>query len=237
MYKVLICDDNPLHAAQTRDLAGQILQQKGAQAQFVLAYHQQECLELIARQPEAAWIVFMDIIFPDQENGIRLAQRLQAIAPTAQLIFLTVEISFCTKVGQANPIFFLTKPIDREDFALALQKAMDNLERAFLPFFTREGTHMVATVDIFYIERNLRVSIIHTRTGTLTVSERLEEILQRLNSPHFLSPHKSFVVNLRQVTSINARCFTLSTGEEIPISHAKSAQIKQQYLAYVGAQL
>lgn len=233
MYQVLICDDNPLHAAQTRDLAGQILQQKGAEAQFVLAYHQQECLELIARQPEAAWIVFMDIIFPDRENGIQLAQKLQAIAPAAQLIFLTVEISFCTKVGQANPIFFLTKPIDHEDLALALQKAMDNLERAFLPFFTREGAHMVPTADILYIERNLRVSVVHTRTGTLTVPERLEQILERLASPYFLSPHKSFVVNLRQVTAINARCFTLTNGEEIPISHAKSAQIKQRYIEYI----
>ncbi len=234
MLHILICDDQPLHIQEIQRQVQQLLPEQLA-VTFHTAQGQQECFACIRQQGGSDWILLMDIVLQEEQNGIEIARQMQQLVPNAQLIFITGYIDWCTKAGRADPIYFLTKPLRREDLQFALQKALCNLRKEKL-FFSVKGKELsVRTAEILYAERNLRQTHIHTLGGeTLQVSQKIEQLEQQLDPVQFASPHKSFLVNLQFVSNISAAGVQLENGETLPISHLRRSDFKKSYLRYAG---
>lgn len=234
VLRILICDDNAIHAEEIQFLIQKLLP-KDFTVSFLKANSKEECIRAIEKELNQSWIIFMDIVLEGGINGIQIAKEIQSILPTAQLIFVTGEIAWCTKVGQADPIYFLTKPIDEQDLKFALKKALRNLKQNRLFFSIKGKNFSIQISDILYAERNLRQTKIYTKNGEiLQVTNKIEEILESLDPIEFISPHKSYLVNLQYVTSITSQSMMICDEIYIPISHAKSPEIKQKYLNYVS---
>ena len=52
----------------------------------------------------------------------------------------------------------------------------------------------------------------------------------------FLQVHKSFVINLKYVKNFTQNNAIMESGKSIPISKARSAGVKREYLLYVSEQ-
>lgn len=234
VLRILICDDNAVHAEEIQCLVQKMMPQ-GLTVSFVKVSSREECMRLIERESNRSWIIFMDIVLGSGINGIQIAREIQSILPTAQLIFVTGEIAWCTKAGQADPIYFLTKPIDEQDLKFALKKALRNLKQNRLFFGIKGKNFSIQISDVLYAERDRRQTKIYTKKGEIfQVTNKIEEILELLDPIEFISPHKSYLVNLQYVTSITSQSMMLCDEIYIPISHAKSPEIKQKYLNYVS---
>lgn len=48
----------------------------------------------------------------------------------------------------------------------------------------------------------------------------------------FIKPHRSYIVNMQYVDTIENHHMTLQTLSSIPIAQGKTKEIKQQYLSY-----
>lgn len=68
-----------------------------------------------------------------------------------------------------------------------------------------------------------------TDHGTCESYARLSELEGQLND-RFFQCHKSFVVNMDRVTAFASTCFTLSTGERIPVSTRRRAEARLRFL-------
>jgi len=74
----------------------------------------------------------------------------------------------------------------------------------------------------------------HLRSGkVIQCTESFSSVCDKLvKYGCFFKPHRSFLVNMDYVDTINNRQVTLRTLASIPIAQGKAKEIKQQYLAY-----
>lgn len=235
MLHVFICDDNPLHA--------QSVEQKTA---CVLANERHKIhtytdpvllLQSLLHTQQSALIVLLDIDLETQLNGIALANQIHQIRADAQIIFVTGYIHYATEVGEAEPVYFVTKPVSDEKLRRALQKAKAKLAHDRISFQLRGETLITLQQDIRYIERIKRTSCIHSAEEVLSVSDNLDEILSRLDGRCFVRCHNSYIVNLAWVATFSSTQLTLKSGGLVPISRKFRPLVLEQYADYMGGLL
>ena len=233
---ILVCDDNPLHAREIARQASEALP-TGVNAEISFCTTGAQALELLGRQKDGLWIVLLDILFPDGEDGIQIAQEINQAAPRAQIIFITGDMTQCTKAGRAEYIYFLVKPIDAQELGYAMEKAVRKLADAYLPLEWKGGKLQIPVSHILYLERMGRRTFVHTQDQVYDVGEKLDAIHERIDPYLFVTPHKSFLVNFQHVLAITPREFIVDNRERVPISHLRYSEVKQKYLEYVRRKL
>ncbi len=61
-----------------------------------------------------------------------------------------------------------------------------------------------------------------------------EETLEVSRRRNFLQIHKSFLVNLDYVKQLTQDSMVMESGSRLPISKAKAAKVKREYLLFVS---
>ncbi|HKH61795.1 MAG TPA: LytTR family DNA-binding domain-containing protein [Flavitalea sp.] len=158
-------------------------------------------------------LIFLDIQMP-QLNGVQFMKLLQN---RAQVIISSAYEEYAIEGFEHNVVDYLLKPISFERFFRAVEKAYNlkhpaqKLERVPEMFpatggyiFIKVETKMVRVEldDILFIEGLKNYVSIQTKTKkivTLQVMKQLEEILP---SNRFLRVHKSYIVSLDKINSI-----------------------------------
>lgn len=100
---------------------------------------------------------------------------------------------------------------------------------------TPKGMYNIPMDDIFFVECHQKKSFIHTKTGIFVLPVPLYRLKEALPSVLFLQTHRSFLVNLKNISHINKRTdpWTVSffdTNEQAFISRS----FRQQVMAAVS---
>ncbi|WP_458407517.1 LytTR family DNA-binding domain-containing protein [Anaerotignum sp.] len=95
---------------------------------------------------------------------------------------------------------------------------------------TTKGIYNIPFEDIFFIESRQKKSLIHTKTGILTLHLPLYRIKESLPSAVFLQSHRSFLVNLKNISHIDKQkepwtVFFFGYGEQAFISRSYRHQV------------
>lgn len=195
-----------------------------------------------AEQAEALFIehapdlVLLDIHLGPGSDGIALANRLRTRRATP-FIFLTSAHDLATfeRASAADPHAFLTKPYDRD----ALYRAIELAARYREPrpsaapaapeaapdhLWLRDGSRLVrATMaDILCIEADDSYLNIFTVQGRkFTVRQSLRELEESLPAGLFLRVHRSFLVQISRIESVDLPNATLTVGPHtLPFSRS-----------------
>lgn len=72
--------------------------------------------------------------------------------------------------------------------------------------------------QIIYMERRQRTTYLYTEEGKLATSEKLDDLLNRMQKNLFVRCHVSFAVNLQYVKSFARTEVGLKNGESVPVS-------------------
>lgn len=235
MLHVFICDDNPLHAQSIEQKTARAL---ATEAHKIYTYTDPKLLlRGLNRTRQSALIVLLDIDLETQLNGIAIANQIHQIRADAQIIFVTGYIHYATEVGEAEPVYLVTKPVSDEKLRRALQKAKAKLAHDRISFQLRGETLITLQQDIRYIERIKRTSCIHSAEEVLSVSDNLDEILSRLDGRCFVRCHNSYIVNLAWVATFSSTQLTLKSDGLVPISRKFRPLVLEQYADYMGGLL
>jgi len=170
-------------------------------------------------------LVFLDIEMP-LLSGIELAGLLSA---DTAIVFTTAYKEHAAESYSFNTIDYLLKPITLKRF-IASTKKIENYFQNLLPaerkniededgyFFVKTGTELrkILLAEILYFESQREyVKIVTSKFEVLTY-RRLKDIETQLKPP-FTRVHNSFIVNIRQLSKIQAS--SVYIGEkQIPIS-------------------
>ncbi len=191
------------------------------------------------RQGYNPQIVFMDIAFESEgdraDAGIEAARKLLADRYGVQLIYVTGHIEYCSRVYRTDHVYFLLKPIVKEDFEDALNKALINIKnRTMRPFGVKVGGRIMRVVpsDIEYIESDRRKVRIHTTDGVIEAYESLGSIGAKLPSV-FVQCHKSFLVNMEKVVEMRSDGLDLVSGATVPVSQKRSRETRDAFMTYL----
>ena len=185
-------------------------------------------------------LIFLDIQMPDM-NGIEFLRSLQQ---PPMVIITTAFPGFALDGFQLNVLDYLLKPITFERFLKAAGKARDyyrllsassvstgtdKLGKGDAYFFIKCGNkyEKVQFTDILYIEALQNYVAIHTLKGKYMTLLHLKKLEQNLEGLPFLRVHKSYIVSIDKIDSVDTTEIRIGT-HHIPISRNYRDQVLGQ---------
>jgi DNA-binding LytR/AlgR family response regulator len=170
-------------------------------------------------------LIFLDIEMPVL-NGFEL---LDVLNNKPQIIFVTGKTEYAFKAFNYDATDYLHKPINRELFNIAVDKALDQ-HKLTLDFDEADGEHIfvksnlkkhkVYIKDIKWIEALGDYVKLVTEVNSLVVLSTMKAFEAELPEDKFLRIHKSYIVNLDKIDRFNSKNVEVGTYE-IPLSRNK----------------
>lgn len=170
-------------------------------------------------------LVFLDIEMP-LLNGMELAGLLST---DTAIVFTTAYKEHAADSYSFNTIDYLLKPITLKRFIASTKKIETHFQNLLPPerrdadnedsyFFAKTGTELrkILLNEILYFESQKEYVKIVTSGFEVLTYRRLKDIEAQLKPP-FTRVHNSFIVNIRQLTRIQASSIYIG-DKQIPIS-------------------
>lgn len=161
-------------------------------------------------------IILLDINIEGRDSGINLAK---AKNEEAKVIYITAQNDEATikKAIETNPESYLTKPVKKIDVIAAVKLASFKIKNDYV--IVRDGIKDVKVLfdEIIYIKSDGNYIDIFLQNKKMTIRKSLDYFLNDLNNPDFVKVHRSYIVNIKKVTSKKSN-FIYIDEIEIPIS-------------------
>jgi two-component system, LytTR family, response regulator LytT len=157
-------------------------------------------------------LIFLDIQLPDL-TGLQVAELINEYEFPVQIVFLTAYDHFAIEAFKLRAFHYLLKPYDLEDiiqvfdtYSSLLKENQLKKDQAKhkLAIETQKGFIYLSPKEIFFIEKQGREVIIHTKTEKITATYTLNELLEKLEPFSFFRTHKSYLVNLEHIKELRA---------------------------------
>jgi len=187
-------------------------------------------------------LVFLDIQMP-AINGIDVVATIGAQRmPTT--VFVTAFEQYAVRAFETNAVDYLVKPFSRERFAEALRRVKarvamqgdnsgiqkvldalkgrtDYLER--VPVRNDDHIIFVDVADIVWIKATRNTVQVHLADRAYDMRETLTSLAERLDPRHFARIHRSAIINVRRVQTIQPwfnghHVVTMDTGQKLRMS-------------------
>ncbi|TDQ06973.1 LytR/AlgR family response regulator transcription factor [Pedobacter metabolipauper] len=163
-------------------------------------------------------LVFLDINMPDI-SGVDLAR---ALKKKPMIIFTTAHKQFAFDGFELDAVDYLLKPIDFERFSKAIYKALDIKryksdivsaeEDAFIYVHSEYRMIKIILKQIEYIESMEDYVKIHIHNEKPILSlMTLKKILEMLPDPQFKRIHRSYIIPVSKVRSVQNKKIQLET--------------------------
>jgi two-component system, LytTR family, response regulator len=212
--KALALDDEPL--------ALRVIESHAAKIPFLeLALSTTNAVEALVRAQQGdIQLLFLDIQMPDL-TGI---QFMQLMKNQCKIILTTAYPQYALEGYEYSVVDYLLKPISFDRFLKAVQKVQENLQQGtpqyvvenqaitpieapqiaqdFIFVKTEYKLQRVPHADILFIEGGKNYITIHTPKERILSLMTLSKIEEMLPTPQFLRVHKSWLVSINKIDSV-----------------------------------
>ncbi|MEY3198464.1 MAG: hypothetical protein RJA13_422 [Bacteroidota bacterium] len=197
-------------------------------------------------------IVLMDIQLTGEMNGVVAAEivRSELAIP---VIFLTAyaDESTFSKAKITEPYGYIIKPFKEIDLHTSIEMAiykhrkeqeiikernilysvLENKDGSNEFIFVKSNSRLVKlnTRDIYYIEALKDYVVLHTRDARFTIHSTMKDIEAKLGSTNFIRVHRSFIVRLDKIASIEyPNLFLEQDKKVIPIGGSYKEELNNR---------
>lgn len=174
-------------------------------------------------------LIFLDIQMPGT-NGIEFAR---TISKNTFVIFTTAFSEFATDSYEVDAIDYLIKPVKLERFLKAVEKVQTYV-RLFKADLTNNNIEIV-TDDHFFVKADRKIFkvyfdnilfieglkdyvVMHTENQKIITAMNIKTIYDQLPKNIFVRVSKSFIINSRQIESVDNNTVYIGKNE-IPIGN------------------
>ncbi|WP_020529001.1 LytR/AlgR family response regulator transcription factor [Flexithrix dorotheae] len=175
-------------------------------------------------------IAFLDIEMPKM-SGIELVESLEN---KPQVIMVTTREDYAVKAYELAIADYLVKPVKYPRFLLAVQKVEKNFTQPVLETQNEEDIYVKADSkivriklkDILFVEALSDYVIFNTEHKKYIVHSTMKGIANRLSSGDFIRVHRSYIVNISKIETIEDMSNIIMPNKVIPIG----ASYKSEFL-------
>ena len=204
MMQIAICDDERYYRKKIKELVQQYLERRGLPYMLSLFSSGEEFLE--QRENAIKYdIVFMDINM-SETDGIRTAERMRAFHSETYLVFVTAFINYVLEGYKVDAVRYIMK----DTLDTAVEECMDAILQKMhvsqVSFCFLEGERKLYTDNILYVESRKHKVIFYymeSKMRTYEMYEKLDRIEIALDGYGFFRVHKSYLVNMKHLRSVN----------------------------------
>lgn len=176
-------------------------------------------------------LIFLDIEMPVL-SGFDL---IDGLTYEPQIIFITGKTQYAFKAFGYNTVDYLQKPVTRERFNKAVDKAVINYKIKNEIFSENEDYIFVKSDfqkrkvfldDLKYIEALGDYAKLVSGKETIVVLQTMKSLADMLPEERFLRVHKSYIVNLKKIDSYTSKTIEIDNNL-IPISRNKKSELTE----------
>ena len=193
---------------------------------------------ILLAESEKPDIILMDIMLKGEMNGTEAAEKIRA-AFSIPIIFLTAYADEATlaRAKITEPHGYILKPFKEIDLHTTIEMAIykhgkeqemikerdllfslvDSKEQSGDFIFVKSNSRLVKlrNTEIFYIEALKDYVVIHTEKTRYTIHSTMKEINNKMSSDDFLRVHRSYIVRLDKIATIEYPSLTLENIEKV----------------------
>ncbi len=179
-------------------------------------------------------LIILDIIMP-KISGMDTAAALRKTDVETPVIFVSSSEDFGVQSYRVLAFDYLLKPIDREQLEVCIKRLFERKREKQYISITYSGTETrILLSNIQCLESNLRkVVFTLSENREIEVMGKLTDFEGFLTAHGFCRCHKSYLVNIEHIDSIDGDEFCLMGGKKIKISRAYLQSAKKAYFDYV----
>ncbi|WP_194191281.1 LytR/AlgR family response regulator transcription factor [Clostridium chrysemydis] len=235
MIKIAICDDDLHQLKETYDIVHNIVNDLNIKSLISSYSSSYELLDIITNKEEIFDIIFLDIIMGSL-NGIELAKAIRKFDKDVKIIFTTNSKDYLLDGYEVNPSNYLLKPLSLIKVKKELLKCINDINKKKEDYIVIKSGSIISKFniyDIIYFESKLRQIILTKANGeTFSFYDKLNEIEEILSTKSFVRCHKSYLVNMHYIDSIDGTNIITNSNLEIPISRFYLKSTKDSFLDY-----
>lgn len=235
--RVAICEDEE----QVMDLLVQSLKRsfaaEGTKAHFERFLSGSPLLARLEKDPNRYDAYFLDIEMPGL-NGIELCREIRRLAPSSLVVFISNKEELVFQSLEVQPFRFIRKShfVDEEERAVhdIVRELSRHRERFACIDDARTGRSVRIDLNALrVVEARRRECHLSVADETIVVRCRFQDMEKLLAGHDFLKPHRSYLVNVNSIYSIEQGSLTLESGEKVPLSRGRAGEVRRQFMDYL----
>lgn len=229
--KILICDDDNFYTQDVFKNVRIILEENNIQSD-------------IETHTNSGMVYsnngFYDIAFLDVEmqpySGIEAARKLKSINKNIIIFFITSYEKYLDEAMDINAFRFIKKPLDVKRLRSGVEKALTLIDNTQISFYLKKDNSVVtvSSNDIVYIEIVGRTTEVVLENKKYISTNKIDFWESKLIASFFYRVHKSFIINMKYITSYRRDTVILAHKYTIPISYRKQASFRTAFFNSIG---
>jgi DNA-binding LytR/AlgR family response regulator len=173
-------------------------------------------------------LVFLDIHM-SKLSGIEVIKKLH---PETKVVFCTAYSEFAVSGYELEAFDYLLKPVSISRFEKTIQKLKRKLypenqlpegykiseDYLFVKTEHKGKMKKIELSELVFIEAKGNYVLFQTSNEKIVSLSTMKDLEDRLPSSHFMRVHKSYIVSLSRITTVENGMLILKSGESIPLS-------------------
>lgn len=235
MFRLAICDDEIHSLAHMISLIEEYRSISPIHLEYA-SFHNGIELASVLEQDKHFDIYCLDIVMPGFD-GIQLGKEIREHDKSAQIIYLTSSPEFALDSYSVKAANYILKPISKETLFSTLTDVLEQMEQKEDASITVKDIHGIQKIllsNLVYVEAMGRKVLYHLTSGRiLECTTRFSQVWDTLSEhSFFMKPHRSYIVNMNYINTIENTEITLQIPDTIPIAQGKTKEIKDCYLTF-----
>ncbi|MEG1989044.1 MAG: LytTR family DNA-binding domain-containing protein [Oscillospiraceae bacterium] len=231
---IAICDDDPMELSRVSAL---LAEYRRSHEVSLTAETYQSATELLSVLPRRQYdLLLLDILMPGF-SGIEAAHEVRSAGSTIPIIFLTSSLEFALESYQVKARDYLLKPVSGAKLFPALDALFAEEQAPFAGLYvkTQNGIVRIPFARLEVLEVKNRHLYFYSADGSVReVSATLQDYEDKLLArPEFIKVHRSYIVNLEQMSELTPTDFLTSRGDKIPISRLLYSGVRRAYMDHL----
>lgn len=230
--RILICDDDIELSQQLKKILVAFFQKNSLKPPEIVIFNSGEDL---LKDSGCKDIVFLDIEMPGM-NGIYVGNELKQKNKNTIIFVITSYSQYLDEAMRFHVFRYLSKPLEKQRIFRNMKDALSLYNSSIIKISieTKEGSFIVMSTDIVFIEANNHKTIVHTINADYLCIHNINYWLAQLHMPCFFQSHRSFIVNLNYVSSFDHSLIYLCSNQyRAYLTRRKYTQFKDAFLLYL----
>ena len=232
--KIAICDDDSQELAKISSFIDAYRQKN----KVLLTYNTfNSGTELVFATKSGDYdILFLDILMPGF-SGMQAAHEIRGFDKVAKIVFLTSSPEFAVESYQVKAHNYILKPVSKEKLSRLLDELIKDEQspQEGLAVKTQTGMVFILFSRVAFVEIMNKTLYFHLIDGSVReVYSSLAAFEDKLLSrPEFVRVHRSYIVNLWQVSEARSKELITHTGQTVPISRLLYGKVRAAFMEHL----
>lgn len=182
-------------------------------------------------------IYFLESMF-STISGFDLVKRIKKVDPQAKIIFVSTSIRNAIYAFEVRAFDYIIKPLELNKATTLLKTLSSSINKdknKTLFIKTSEGLKKIHMSHLLYVE--VKEHYVHYNLydkSVISVYGSLNDVGEKLlHFYDFVQTHRSFIVNLNYILSMDSKSITIGKNTEIPISKTFYISTKEKHSSFI----